>query len=194
MCEVKNQVDEYIDELQHTVIVAGLNYDIWWIYREKKSREKFEDVMNHYVEFFATSIHAHFVALLAALYRIYETRPDTINLPRLFELLSAEGVLSEADIAELRKSYEAAKPLWVKVSVLRNEQFMHRANKLDGEEGAFKKARITGNDFKHLVKITRELLNKITHKRSRSIHAFNLTATHDTVRLLSDLNTLKART
>jgi hypothetical protein len=183
------QIDQCIGELRHAAIVAGLNYDIWWVY--KGSRERFVDAMNDYLEFFATSIHAHFVALLAALYYIYETRTDTVNVPRLLELLSAEGVLSQTDIAEAKKLYEAAKPLWVKVSILRNEQFMHRASKLNEEDGAFRKANIAPDDFKRLITLTRELLNSITHKRDRDTHAFNLSAAQDTVRLLGDLNGLR---
>jgi len=191
MGEPTTQIDDCINELRHAVIVAGLNYDVWWVYREKGSREKFVDVMNDYLEFFLTSIHSHFVAMLAALYYLYETRTDTINVPRLFELLSAEGSLSETDIAESKQLYEAAKPLWVKVSILRNEQFMHRASKLSEGDGAFKKANIAPDDFKRLIKLTRELLNKITHKRDRDVHAFNLSAAQDTVRLLDDLNGLR---
>lgn len=191
MGESKRQIDKCISELRHAVIVAGLNYDVWWVYKEKGSRERFVDVMNDYVDFFSISIHAHFVALLAALYYIYETRTDTVNVPRLLELLSAEGILSQTDIAETKELYETAKPLWVKVSILRNEQFMHRASKLSAEDGAFKKANIAPDDFKRLIKLTRELLNKVTHKRDRDTHAFNLNAAQDTVRLLEDLNGLR---
>ena len=193
MSELRKQVDTCINELRHAVIVAGLNYDVWWVYKEKVSREKFVDVMNDYLEFFSISIHAHFVALLAALYYIYEKRTDTINVPKLFELLSVEGVLSETDIAESKQLYEAAKPLWVKVSILRNEQFMHRASKLDEEDGAFRKANITPDDFKRLIDITRELLNEVTDRRDSDVHAFNLSAEQDIVRLLDDLNALRVK-
>ena len=68
---------------------------------------------------------------------------------------------------------------------------MHRASGLNEEDGAFKKAHIAPDDFKRLIILTKELLNNITHKRDRDTHAFNLSATQDTVRLLEDLNGLR---
>lgn len=41
MDKPKEQIDKWISELQHAVIVAGLNYDIWWVYKGKGGREKF---------------------------------------------------------------------------------------------------------------------------------------------------------
>jgi hypothetical protein len=52
--------------------------------------------MNRYHLFFSTSIHSHFVALIVALYRLYEKRRDTYNIPRLTDLLEKEGRVSAA--------------------------------------------------------------------------------------------------
>jgi len=67
--------DLTIKELQDAAIAAGLNYEIWWAL--KSTRPKYIDVFNRYLGYFSVAIHAHFVALLVALYRIYETRNDT---------------------------------------------------------------------------------------------------------------------
>ncbi len=75
--------DEYIGELRHTVSVAVLNYDIWWVYKSDRTRPQYVDTMNRYRIFFTTSLHAHFVALIVALYRLYEKRRDTHNIPGL---------------------------------------------------------------------------------------------------------------
>jgi len=83
-----SEIDRYIEELRDTVRVAWLNYEIWWVYKSTDTRPEYVDTMNRYPLFFQTSIHAHFVALLVALYRLYETRDDTYNIPTLLKLLS----------------------------------------------------------------------------------------------------------
>ena len=178
--------DAHIKELQDTVTTASLNYEIWWTFRGSETRPKYVDVMNRYRLYFHAAIGAHFVALLMALYRLYETRPDTLNIPKFLDRLESDGALEAVELSTLRDRHAAAKPLWVKVSILRNKIYGHRALDLDIEE-AFERAGVTPFDFRDLVAQTKELLNDLTHRLRSSTHAFNLSATHDTVRLLEAL-------
>src|SRR6187455_2633293 len=84
---MSDEVERYVEELRNAVTVAWLNYEIWWIYKSSDTRSEFVDTMNKYNLFFHASIHAHFVALLVALYRLYETRDDTYNIPTFLKLL-----------------------------------------------------------------------------------------------------------
>jgi hypothetical protein len=179
--------DSQIKELQDAAITASLNYDVWWILRGTETRPKYIDVMNRHRLYFHAAIGAHFAALLLALYRLYETRSDTHNIPKFLERLKVDGALKDEDLQSLQAQYAAAKPLWVKVSILRNSVYGHRALDLDIEE-AFEKAGITPNDFRDLVVYTKELLNDLTLKLRDSTHAFNLSATRDTLNLLDALN------
>ena len=94
MCN-DNEIKNHIKNLQDTIITAYHNYEIWWIYKSKDTRPIYLDVMNKYLAFFSTSIHAHFVAMIVALYRLYETRKDTINIPGLIKLIKEGGYLRE---------------------------------------------------------------------------------------------------
>jgi len=49
---MQNQIEKYVEELQHTCVVASLNYEIWWIYKEKENRRRFVDTLNEYPLFF----------------------------------------------------------------------------------------------------------------------------------------------
>ena len=40
-----NEIEKNVRELQHAIVAAELNYEIWWVYKEKKSRTRFVDVM-----------------------------------------------------------------------------------------------------------------------------------------------------
>lgn len=175
-----------VEEVRHAVSVASLNFDVWWVFKGKDTRPKFTRTMNHYTLFFQTGIHAHFVAMLVALYRLYEKRPDTHNIPSLLAKLDASGGISKLALDEARKTYALAKPLWIKVSILRNEAFGHRSVKRTVDQ-AFKRAGISANELRELIGHTRKLINTITHAADRSIHSFNLDATDATVRLLEDL-------
>lgn len=176
----------HFEALRHSANVASLNYDIWWVYKSKESRPAYVDTMNRYLGFFDTSIHAHFVALLVALYPMYETRSDTFNIPRLLKVLDKECQISANALAKAHATYAEAKPLWVKVGVLRNNAFGHRSDSKTIEE-IFKQAGITPSQLKKLIELTKRLLNTISRALDGSVHAFNLAATEATVRVLQDL-------
>jgi hypothetical protein len=176
----------YVDELRHTITVAGLNYEIWWLYKGKDSRLQHIDVMNRYPIFFSTSLHAHLLALLVLLYRLYETRSDTYNIPRFIELLRADSALAPEVLDSLAARYGTAKPLWVKVNILRNNVFGHRSLALTVEQ-AFAEAGVAPNELRGLMDVTKDLLNELTHHLEQSTHAFNLGSAQDLERLLTDM-------
>jgi hypothetical protein len=181
-----DEIEKYVTELRHTVTIAWLNYEIWWVYKSSETRPEYVDTMNRYTLFFQTSLHAHFVALLVELYRLYETRKDTYNIPRFLALLKEHDAVPEAATNELEKLYAQAKPLWVKVNILRNKAFGHRSSAHTVSE-AFKEAGVTPNELRDLAEITRKLLNTATQAWTRSTHAFNLSSREDALQLLGDL-------
>ena len=180
------EIERYTKELQHTAKTAGFNYDIWWVYRGSGTRPKYTKTMNRYGLHFQTAIHAHFIALLVELYRLYETRSDTFNIPSLLKLLKTEGQLPSATLKSLNAHFAEAKPLWVKVNILRNKAFGHHSTAHTTAQ-VFKEAAVTPNDLRDLVRKTKQLLNEITQAAARTTHAFNLEAAEDTLRLLEDL-------
>jgi hypothetical protein len=186
---MKAKIEKYVRELRNAIIIAQLNYEIWWIYKEKQSRQRFVDTLNAYPLFFQTSLHAHFVAMIISLYRLFETRSDSINLPQLVDLFESEGSISDNEIQRFRREIKLLRPLWVKVSVLRNNMFGHRSNALDNDD-IWKKAKVTPNEFKKLIDGSKRVVNDMTSKWDYSGHAFNLSATEDTVDLLEDLKKL----
>lgn len=178
--------DIYIDELRHTAEVASLNYEIWWIYKGK-DRPIYIDVLRRYDMFFQTSIHAHFLAMIIALYRFFETRKDTINLPRLLKMAKENKLLSSSELAAVENDCAKSKAIWKKVSIIRNELFAHRSN-IVGEP--IIKANITYDEIRDLILMLKSIINQITHGINRNTHAFNISAEKDTRQLLADLKRL----
>lgn len=185
---MSDEVERYVEELRHTVTTAWLNYEIWWVYKSTDTRPEFLETMNRYGLFFQTSIHAHFVALLVALYRLYETRDDTYNIPTFLRLLDEKSTVPGDTMKELRALYAQAKPLWVKVNILRNKAFGHRS-KAHSVSEVFAEAGVTPNDLRDLAELTRKLLNTATAAWKDTVHAFNLSSRRDTLRLLQHLKT-----
>jgi len=175
-----------IKELQQAITVSELNYEIWWVYKAKESRKRYEDILYKYPIFFKMSLHAHFVAMLVSLYRLYETRTDTINLPQLMKLIKDEGSIPQQELKLIEKDIFNLKPLWNKVSVLRNNLFAHRSKSLD-PSSIWKQAQVTPIQFKKIINESKSILNRITSLRNRSSHAFNLSSTKDILNLLNDL-------
>jgi len=179
-------LDPHIAALRHSASVASLNYDIWWAYKSKEHRPIYVATMNRYPGFFETSIYAHFVALLVALYPMYETRRDTFNIPRLLKVLDKEGHVPDKVLAKANAIHAEAKPLWVRVGVLRNNAFGHRSDSKTVKE-AFKEAGITPDQLKKLIELTKRLLNTISLALDGTVHLFNRAATEATLRVLHDL-------
>lgn len=186
---MKERTNQYIKELQNAITVAGLNYEIWWVYKEKESRKRFADTLNAYPLFFQTSLHAHFVAMIIALYKLFETRQDSVNVPQLVKIIKDQGSVSEIDIQKIEAEISQIKSLWVKVSILRNKLFGHKSNALDNEE-IWKEAKVTPNEFRKLIDESKKILNQLTSVWDRSGHAFNLSSKEDTIELLEDLKEL----
>ena len=182
----QGKTDRYINSLRDTIIAAEHNHDIWWIYKSKDTRPKFIDVMNSYLSFFQTSIHAHFVAMVIALYRLYETRRDTISLPKLLEILNRDHPLSDSAMNRVADMMKKAKAIWIKVGIIRSEIFAH-LNDASNIEESFKKADIEYRQFKELIDLSKRILNVVTRDYDQNTHAFNLSAEFDTKALLTDL-------
>jgi hypothetical protein len=181
----------HFEALRHAVGVASVNHDIWWVYKSREHRPKYVSTMNRYLGFFDTSVHAHFVAMVVALYHLYETRRDTFNVPRLLKIVQKESRLPTATLGRVMSLFNEAKPIWVKVGILRNKAFAHRSDSLTVAE-IFKEAGITPDELKHLIERTKKLLNVVTRAVDGSVHAFNVTGTGATVRVLQDLKTYHA--
>jgi hypothetical protein len=142
--------------------------------------------------FFGTGINAHFVALVIYLYRFYEKKGDTYNVYRLLEQIRYSGDLSAEAMDALDGIVGRAEPLWKKVNVLRNRVFGHRSKAHTIEE-LFREAKITPDELKALLDMSKKILNEITYVLDRSTYPFDdFNASDDVIRMLTDLNRIEA--
>jgi len=172
-----------IHELHRTIMEASLNFDIWAAYKDDDLRCRYTDTMNRYHDFFRTGIQAHFVAMLIALYRLYENK-RTHNIPKLLERM-ADQLSPEARL-HLRAMEAQAMPIWVDVGILRNRVFGHRSNAHTPEE-LFKMAKMTTDRFKQLCELSKTIVSDLTYVWDRSRPDFSTTAREDMISVLDHL-------
>lgn len=88
--------------------------------------------------------------------------------------------------SEIKNIMAEAKPIWIKVGILINEEFDHKNSETD----AFEKAEITYDEFRNLIDLTKSLIHKISHYYQRSSHVVILGANDSLIELLNDLKEL----
>ncbi len=175
-----------VKALRHITGRVSLSYEIWWTCSSKTYRREFSETLEQNYGFFEPTIHAHFVAVLVGLYSLYETRKDTYNIGGTIKLLSADSTVSQRSLSKIAALNATAKPLWVKISVLRNNAFGHRsADKTIPQ--IFKDANVRPNEIRRLIEITKRLLNVITKEVEGQVKPFDLGATFETVQVLKKL-------
>ena len=178
------QMEREIEELIHTTHVASVNYEIWWVYNE--DRPKYVNVMNRYSEFFSASIHAHFVAMLLALAKLYENRNDTINIRKLINLIRNNRFIEETILTKIEQSLKDSEALISKICILRSNYFTHINNQLN-YDAVLAKADIKHKNFKELIDLSYNLLKEISYTYNKSDVRPRLLSKGDTIRLLNDL-------
>ena len=182
----EEEIEDLTSRIRHSIVTASLNYELWWAYRTSENRVRFTKAMNEYNPVFQTAINAHFLSTVVCLYRLFETRQDTANIPKLAKLLQERGLIAEEVQDELAAFIEkVVKPNWQKVAILRSNSFAHDSLNLSNEE-AFRKAEITPDQLGDLVSQTKVAFEQITYGTDRSVNAYP-GASAAGERLLTDL-------
>ncbi len=182
----EEEIQDLTSSIRHTIMTASLNHDLWWAYRTSENRARFTKAMNEYNPVFQTAINAHFLSTVVCLYRLFETRQDTANIPKLARVLQEQGLIAE-EVHDEAAAFidEVIKPYWKKVAILRSNSFARDSLNLSNEE-AFKKAEITPDQLGDLVSQTKVAFEQLTYAADRSVNAYP-DASEAGERLLTDL-------
>lgn len=165
-------IDERIERAAQLVLRTRCFFDIWIYYEGKETRPAIIDTMQNFSEFFRFDTHANFVAFIVHIYALFETRKDTINLPRLVKEMKANKLLPTKEAAEVDSLVRGAMPLTSKVTILRNNLFGHRTAKMTYAD-VFKSAKVTANQLRELTDIALKVVNRMLRARGRQSKIFN---------------------
>lgn len=168
-----NKIKQHVRELRDALILAGLNQEIWWLLKNKETRKKLVAPLTiYYPNFFETSLHAHFVAMVVGCYRVFEIRRDTINMSTLIHLIENEGTVARNDIIRFKAKMRELKQGWIKISILRNKLFAHRSM-ADLKNEIWKEAGLRPNDLEWFIENSKQLLNEMNQVRFNMDIPFN---------------------
>ncbi len=185
-----DEIGEQIQELKKALLEAGLSYDIWWELSNREARTEHLDDLNQYTIFFQSTIHAHFLTAVITLYRLFENRRDTINLPNLFQQVREKKLVAPEVENKLESAAEEIRENWTKICILRSNVFGHRSRKLSIEE-SYKRAGITPDQIKNLIKHMQDAMNIVSGEVLELEHSFELNPAEEVKRLLDDIATLR---
>lgn len=172
-------VTRILEELRGDVWDARLHFDIYRIYKHPSSRAKYWPAIITYENFFSTSLRAQFVAMVAALGRVFDNDPRNISMATLF---NADPSFERVGSAKLAN----ARDLWKrKAKSLRHQIVAHHAANTSAKE-AFKRASVTLDDIDDLISACEGLVEVWTRRAGCHVHLASGTK-GDTLALLDAL-------
>ena len=179
-----NTFDEHLEELVQTANVAELNYKIWWIYKHEPPA--YGAIFNRYLGFFRVSRHAHFVAMLMALYKLGDPHRDSASVRTLLCEAAEAPAFDPKVLSSAQTRLSALEPRWTKIRTLRHKLFAHRDRHLD-YDAVLKSVAIKHDDFRDLVDQFFGLLNEILYYRQKTTWPRDKSTERDTRRMLEAL-------
>ena len=166
---------ERAEDLYQDLMRAWRNYDIWWVYKSAGTRPLYEEVINRFGWFFEASIHAHFVAMVMALSRLFDRDPKSVSLPTMASARVTEG-----------HAFKRVSQLWGKLKIVRDKAIAHRDARLNWEQ-AFKSADMKYDDVYKLLEGTTQLVNDVLRTKGKRELKIPTEMCDDLIRMLETL-------
>ena len=167
---------------------AHVNCEIWWTYKNSQDKPNYVDVLNHYYFFLKSSMHAHFLATLIGLSKLFDKGKDTISIRNLLKVIHKSELIDNSQLRKFEKDLNSLEPLVKKIKTLRNKAFAHITKKKSYPD-VFKESQITYDHIRALLDKTMALLNQIGERENDFISE----GREDTLRMLEDLKNIVNR-
>lgn len=179
-------IDAQINSLGGTITEARWHYQVWEALQEARSDAESVRVMNRYLEFFRSTMLAHFESFIVSCYQLLETRIDTVNfgsLKRALREVEGRDIDAEERLVEIQNTM---RPLWVKIAKLRNRAVGHLSREVP-QVDVFANAGVSPQEIENFLGLAVALHQGITYPRDQSIEAFNIDGKPTTKKLIRDL-------
>jgi hypothetical protein len=170
---------------QH-VVRGRLFLDLWFYFEEKTTRAKIIETMREYNEFFRFTPHAYFVAYVVHIAAMFDSRRDTISLPRLAKEMKVARLLQGHSAAEVDLLLAEAAPIVEKVAILRHCAFAHRSARISYDD-AFKRAAVKPNQLRDLSEVALKIANRLLLARGLKDEVFTTLPREDAEKMMKAL-------
>jgi hypothetical protein len=159
----KPTIVDLIAGIRIDVIYARHHFQVYRTYVHRRSRQKYNEVLFVYGHFFKCSEDAHFVALMAALGRVFDKKRGNIGIAML---LDAEPELKKLEPRILA----CANALWEDNAIhIRHEFVAHRPSRTTVKE-TFERAEISLNKIGQLIGFCEKLVDVWSRKAGCHVH------------------------
>ena len=158
-----NSFHDQLKTAMDIIADALATHEIFNTLRTPANRRKYAEAFMQYHHFFNKANPAVFITLIICLYKIGETRKDTVNLPRLIKDALKEKLINAGEYKSLETQITATKKTWIKVCTLRKELFGHTNDSLTMAQ-VFSKAAVTPKELETLAQEYANILNELALK------------------------------
>lgn len=155
---------ECIEEIRRVIADALLQSSAFLTYYDADVLDHLAISRRRYPTFMRASEDAHLGHAVVLLYSLQETRHDTANFSQLRRLIESEASAPVPPNPKLEDILAKAKPLWVKVGIVRNQVFGHRSAERSRDE-CFEIAKITPNNLADLARLYEDAINTVSIAR-----------------------------
>jgi len=152
--------------------------------QDGKKRPLYEPVVEEYLNFFETTVIAHLIAMSTLLYSVLETRSGTHNIPGLIRAMRNDPTKNSTVLAEVEAAVAALRPIWIKISRVRNEVFAHRSRR-NFPKQVFAEIQLHPDEISVLMDGLKNAIRSLAAIDGRiASSALGISATEDTERLM----------
>ncbi len=166
---------------------AEIDLEMWLAMRKARSNDEVVKLLNRrYGRFYIAAENALFNSLISILYKAFETRDDSVNFKQLLKNVPTN---TKPEIkAELDEVQTKIKPIWIKISHVRNKVVGHQSLEQSARE-VHALAGVKIHELEQLVKDAQHFLCLVGQHFHDTQLTFNLKGTQSFDNLLDDLRT-----
>jgi hypothetical protein len=175
-----------IAALADILVNASTCYDIWYELQNEVRRPTYEPIVEDFSIFFETTVVSHLISITVLLYSVNENRRDTHNVPALLKFARVEFP-NDPRVSKIENSASSLKPLWKKISRIRNEVFGHRATRTSPND-IFAQVELSPQDFRSLITGYELVITLLAELFEIAPPTFSLSVIPDTERLMRKLH------
>jgi hypothetical protein len=185
------RLEYIIEEMREEIVAAKMSWDIFWVFSNRRDRQKYVKTMNRDLLFFAPSIGAHYRSALITIGKIFDRDQRTMSLDSLLKSAFDQNRLTTQTKKRIESRLKRNKILIRKYMIVRGNVVAHWSGKLTREE-SYKKADIRFNDFQKLLHLGFSILSQIKKDvTGENLHEWNLfSSTGATRKLLEKLKSI----
>ena len=152
----KLPLEDRLDAAAKMAMRASVHFDLWWLTASQEGRQEYTAIENHW-EHLRFLQHGQLVAVVGEVHALLDDDKRTISLPTILDELQRHHKHS---ISGAKAALRAAKPVFRKLRLLRNNVFAHRTAR-KSYNAMFEDAKMTPDQLRELINVCIAVTNEM---------------------------------